>query len=89
MSVAVRSRLDAYGVEADISQPTISAETVENDPKATSGVEGFGGVACGGLHVTTDALHLIYILVDLVPKMQEARRVKGQGDAAGEFRPQK
>jgi hypothetical protein len=27
--------LDAYGVEADISQPTISAETVENDPKQT------------------------------------------------------
>jgi hypothetical protein len=25
-----RPRLDAYGVEADISQPTISAETVEN-----------------------------------------------------------
>jgi hypothetical protein len=29
--------LDAYGVEADISQPTISAETVENDPKADIG----------------------------------------------------
>jgi hypothetical protein len=27
--------LDAYGVEADISQPTISAEIVENDPTAT------------------------------------------------------
>src|ERR1700756_1067236 len=30
-----RPRLDAYGVEADISQPTISAETVENDPIRT------------------------------------------------------
>jgi hypothetical protein len=27
--------LDAYGVEADISQLTISAETVENDPQQT------------------------------------------------------
>jgi hypothetical protein len=27
--------LDAYRVEANISQPTISAETVENDPKRT------------------------------------------------------
>jgi hypothetical protein len=34
----VRGRpwLDAYGAEAAISQPTISAETVENDPKRLS-----------------------------------------------------
>ncbi|WP_140979128.1 hypothetical protein [Bradyrhizobium guangdongense] len=25
-------RLDAYGEQADVSQPTISAETVEDDP---------------------------------------------------------
>ena len=30
-----RPRLDAYGEEADISQPTITAETVENDPTQT------------------------------------------------------
>jgi hypothetical protein len=28
-----QARLDAYGVEADISQPTIPTETVENDPE--------------------------------------------------------
>ena len=28
-----RPRLDAYGEEADISQPTITAKTVENDPE--------------------------------------------------------
>lgn len=32
-----RSRLDAYGVEADISQRLISAETVESDPERTFG----------------------------------------------------
>jgi ABC-type xylose transport system permease subunit len=43
----------AYGVEADISQPTISAETVESDPKPTlsSRIDGHarvGGVAIRG-----------------------------------------
>jgi hypothetical protein len=30
------ARLDAYGEEADVSQPTITAEAVENDPKRLS-----------------------------------------------------
>jgi hypothetical protein len=31
--------MDAYGEEAEIGQPTITAETVENDPQETF----FGG----------------------------------------------
>lgn len=34
-NTSAQARLDAYEVEADISQSTVSAETVENDPKRT------------------------------------------------------
>ncbi len=38
-----RPQLDTYGIEVEISPPTISAETVENDPEPMSGPCSYAG----------------------------------------------
>ena len=56
--------MDAYGVEADISQPTISAETVENDPKLPAlGRRSFRTIK--HLRESTDLRCLAFVLVRL------------------------